>query len=73
MQVINSVIFSLLVFYLVKLQGAYTVFWLVYLITSCCGVSALLHLCYIGRIVVDSAYPCPHQGTLDGYALAAAS
>ena len=46
MQVINSVVFSLLVFYVVRLRGAYTVFWLVYLITSCCGVSALqpLHI-----------------------------
>jgi len=41
MQVVNSVVFSLLVFYVVRLQGAFTVFWLVYLITSCCGVSAL--------------------------------
>ena len=44
MQVVNSVVFSLLVFYVVRLHGAYTVFWLVYLITSCCGVSALLRL-----------------------------
>ena len=41
MQVVNSVIFSLLVFYTVKLQGQYAVFWLVYLITSCVGISAV--------------------------------
>jgi hypothetical protein len=41
MQVINSVIFSLIVFYTVRLQGQYAVFWLVYLITSCVGISAL--------------------------------
>ena len=44
MQLVNSVVFSLLVFYTVKLQGTFFVFWLAYFITSCVGVSAFCRL-----------------------------
>jgi len=58
MQVVNSVVFSLLVFYVVRLQGAFTIFWLVYLITSCCGVSVLLRLTCTSMLTLKADPGC---------------
>lgn len=33
-----SIVFSLIVFYAVRLQGEWLIFWLVYYVTLCCGV-----------------------------------
>ncbi len=46
LNMLGSVVFSIIVFYGVRLQGAWVVFWLVYLLTLSVGIGAcLIRIC----------------------------